>query len=113
MFITSNQILFWLLVQGHPINKALVFGTFNLTRVYFEQKKLVEQGNSDLFSFKGAQVRRKLLPEHFEDEALQSEETKTMLPKVLAPALYLRIRTLINEQLLCGVHTYVFYLLKF
>lgn len=71
-----------------------------LTRVYFEQKKLIEQGNSDLFSFKGTQVRRKLLPEHFEDEAIQTEETKTMLPKVLAPALYSRIKTLINEQLL-------------
>lgn len=74
--------------------------TGDLTKVYFEQKKLVEQGNSDLFSFKGTQVRRKLLPEHFEDEVIQTEETKTMLPKVLAPALYLRIKTLINEQLL-------------
>lgn len=74
--------------------------TEDLTRVYFEQKKLVEQGNSDLFSFKGTQVRRKLLPEHFEDEVIQTEETKTMLPKVLAPALYSRIKTLINEQLL-------------
>lgn len=71
-----------------------------LTRVYFEQKKLIEQDNSDLFSFKGTRVRRKLLPEHFEDEVPQAEETKTILPKVLAPALYLRIKTLINEQLL-------------
>lgn len=74
--------------------------TGDLTKVYFEQKRLVEQGNSDLFSFKGTQVRRKLLPEHFEDEVIQTEETKTMLPKVLAPILYSRIKTLINEQLL-------------
>lgn len=74
--------------------------TGDLTKVYFEQKKLIEQSNSDLFNFRGTQVRRKLLPEHFEDEVPQSEETKTMLPKVLAPVLYTRIKTLINEQLL-------------
>ena len=67
---------------------------------YFIEKKNVENSNSNLFSFRGNQVRRKLLPEHFEDESIAIPSNRTSLPKVLVTILYTEIIRRINDKLL-------------